>query len=89
MANKKTYTSVLIEIEGRLSSIETTTKHQENHLGNIDQHLNRLNERTGDCEVQTAKNSTRISLVYKIGGSILGIMAILATLAFGILNLFD
>ena len=68
MADKRTYTNVLIEIEGRLSSIETITQYQENHLGNIDKHLNKLNERTGDCEVSVAKNKTRIGLIYWVGG---------------------
>ena len=68
MPDKRTYTNVLIEIEGRLRSIETINTYQENHLANIDKHLNKLNERTGDCEVATAKNKTRIGALYWILG---------------------
>ncbi|GAG58970.1 unnamed protein product, partial [marine sediment metagenome] len=65
-----TYTNVLIEIEGRLGRIETRGEYQDNHLANIDQHLNKLNERTGDCEVATAKNTTRIHIAYWASGTL-------------------
>ena len=68
MSDKRTYTNVLIEIEGRLRSIETINTYQENHLANIDKHLNKLNERTSDCEVSAAKNKTRIGALYWIFG---------------------
>jgi len=64
MTDKRSYKEVL-------ASVETSLTYINNHLANIDSHLNKLNERTGDCEVSTAKNKDRISLIYKIGGGFL------------------
>lgn len=82
MSDKKSYTEVV-------ASFETHIIYIREDIGEIKEQLKVLNARTGDCEVQVAKNKTRIGLIYKIGGSILGVAAILATLAFGVLNLFD
>lgn len=70
MANKKSYTQVLIEVESRLSSLETLSQYQENHLRSIDQHLEKLNTRTGDNEINIAKHS----MIFKIIGSLFGVI---------------
>lgn len=96
---KKTYTRALIEVMSELgelkagiSEVKTISGYQENHLGNIDKHLNKLNERVGISEVQTAVNKSGISRIYKIGGGIflglLTIIGIIVAIAFGVLNLF-
>ena len=69
MTDKRSYTDILSFIE--------------NHLSNIDQHLNKLNERTSGCEVATAKNTTNIRWIIRIGGGTLGSGGVLA----GILKL--
>ena len=89
MSDKKSYTDVLREIEGRLSGIETATQYQETHLRNINGNLEKQNLRIGNCEITGAKNRTGIKLIYKIGGSILGVVALFVALALGVLNLFD
>jgi chromosome segregation ATPase len=43
-----------------LASIDTTLTYQENHLQNIDKHLERLNTRTGKSEVTIATNCEQI-----------------------------
>jgi hypothetical protein len=72
MSNGKSYTENLVEIHQKLSSLETISTYQENHLSNIDQHLNKLNERTIKNERQTAKNTSNIGWICKIGGGIVG-----------------
>lgn len=50
MAERKNYTENLIKVYSKLSSLETISQYQENHLSNIDQHLNKLNDRTNKNE---------------------------------------
>lgn len=52
MANGNNYTKNLVEIHQKLSSLETISQYQENHLSNIDKHLNKLNERTEKTETR-------------------------------------
>lgn len=66
--NKRSYTDIVISVETSLSFIE-------NHLKNIDQHLNKLNERTGDCEVLTATNSNNNKWIIRIGSGLFTILA--------------
>ena len=68
MAERQSYTEVLTDIKVELSSLRTISEYQENHLGNIDSHLNLLNERTGKTERGTDRNSDRISIIWKVGG---------------------
>jgi len=74
--SKRSYTDIVISLETSLGFIE-------NHLKNIDQHLNKLNERTGNCEVATTKNTTNIRWIIRIGGGAVGSGGVLA----GILKL--
>ena len=69
MADKRTYKEIV-------ASIETSIGYIDNHLRNIDAHLNRLNERTGDCELLSARNKDRISLAYKIGGGLFSVLSL-------------
>lgn len=52
---KQSYTEVLVSIEKRLSSIETATQYQENHLRNINGQLEKQNKRIGKNEKNIAK----------------------------------
>ena len=61
---KRTYKEIV-------ASLETHIIYINNHLQNIDSHLERLNSGEGMQNVAIAKNSVRISLIYKIGGSLL------------------
>lgn len=61
---KKSYTDVLIEINSRLSSIETTTQYQETHLRNINGQLEKQNARIH-------KNARAISKIYGVGAGII------------------
>lgn len=85
MAEKRTYKEVV-------ASLETHIIYINNHLGNIDKHLNKLNERIGNSEVQTAVSKASISRIWKIGGGIflglLTVIGIIVAIAFGVLNLF-
>ena len=74
MTAKKSYTEVLIEIESRLSSLTTISSYQENHLGNIDGHLNTLNERTDKNEKQIEKNKDRIGIMLRVGAWLAAIL---------------
>lgn len=62
---KRTYTQNLAEIKTILS-------YQENHLGNIDSHLDKLNDRTNSNEIKAEKNATNTKWVIRIGGTIFG-----------------
>ena len=66
MANGKSYTETVVEIHQKLSSLETISQYQENHLSNIDQHLNKLNERTDKNETANALNEEKINSNRKV-----------------------
>lgn len=74
MAEKKSYTQVLIEVKEELSELKTITSYQENHLRNIDQHLNTQNERISANEKATAKNTDRIGIILRVGGWVAAIL---------------
>lgn len=76
MAAKKSYTENLIEIMTELSELKTINIYQENHLKNIDQHLNGLNDRTNKSEVKIARNSEGISRLYWIIGGLCSVIAV-------------
>lgn len=54
-----------------LASLETGQTYIQNHLSNIDQHLNKLNDRTN-------KNERGISKIYGVGSGIVGLCALVA-----------
>ena len=83
---KKSYTEILIEINSRLSALDTHIPHINNHLFNIDQHLNKLNERTNTNEKNIALNKASLSRLYKIGGGLLGTAILITGIVFGILQ---
>lgn len=67
---KKSYTQNLTEINVKLGKLETIAGYQENHMSNMDGHLNRLNERTaanevGNTRVEGKADSNR-SLILKV-----------------------
>ena len=82
---KKSYTDVLIDIEVKLSTLATISTFQENHLKNIDQHLNTLNERTSKNETAIAENRANTfankDVFYKLGVPIC-IAAVMSGFAF-------
>ena len=64
MPENRTYKEVLAGVETSLTFIN-------NHLGNIDQHLNKLNDRTTHNEIDIATNKADTGnnrgLIYKMG----------------------
>jgi len=59
-------------------AVDTKVDYLLNHVKNVDQHLNRLNERTGKCEVAIAQRPT-LGFLFKLGSAIFsGIGAIVA-----------
>ena len=67
MADKRPYKEIL-------ASLETHFIYINNHLQNIDSHMEKINSTNLEQEVKIAKNKDRISLGYKIGGGILSII---------------
>ena len=59
MADKRSYRDLVIRLE-------TQNEYINNHLHNIDSHLNRLNERTSENELNTAKNTNSIKILRNI-----------------------
>jgi len=57
-----------------VASIETHIIYINNHLANVDSHLEKINTTNLKQEVKIAKNKDRITLGYKIGGGILSII---------------
>jgi len=82
MNNRYSYKDLVIRLDEHMESVDA-------HLEKIDKHLGKLNDRTNNCEVQVEKNKTRIGLIFKIGGGLVTVLAILASVAFGVMNLFD
>ena len=60
---KRSYTQNLTEINMKLGKLETIAGYQENHMKNIDSHLEVQNNRIGKTEVQTAKNTTSLTWI--------------------------
>ena len=63
MADKRSYKETL-------ASVETHFIYINNHLGNIDQHLNAINNTNLEQEVKIIRNRDRIGLFYKIAGGL-------------------
>jgi len=63
MADKRSYTEIL-------ASVETHIVYVNNHLRNIDSHLEKINTTNLEQEVKIIRNKDRISLLYKIGGGL-------------------
>ena len=82
---RKSYTENLIEIKTELIELKTISIFQENHLKNIDQHLNTLNERTSKNETAIAENRANTfankDVFYKLGVPIC-IAAVMSGFAF-------
>jgi len=55
-----------------LASLETHIVYIKNHLGNIDQHLNKLNDRTSSNEHGIADNRSRIGFICKVSSWVSG-----------------
>ena len=79
MADKRNYKDIL-------ASVETHFIYINNHLANIDSHLEKINTTNLEQEVKIAKNKDRIGLGYKLGGGLLTVLGG-GTIA-GILHLF-
>lgn len=91
---KRTYTQNLMDINSKLGKLETIAGYQENHLQNIDSHLETQNNRIGRNEnrltaLETTQKAGCVSRDHKImgrlwdtgksyGGSILIIGAVIA-----------
>lgn len=69
---KHTYTQNLAEIKLELRELKTISSYQENHLGNIDSHLDKLNDRTKANEIGLVKAASNVRWVIRIGGVIFG-----------------
>ena len=68
-------------------AVETSLSYINNHLQNIDSHLNRQNERLTEHDKSITRNTTRVNLLYKViggiivsGGGTAGILKILGIL---------
>jgi len=57
-----------------LASVETALSYINNHLSNIDGHLEKINTTNLNQEVKIARNKDRIGLILKIGGSSLVVL---------------
>lgn len=68
MPDKRKYTEILRDLDARMVEYNVTIKYIENHLGNIDSHMGKINDTNFDQEVKIARNKDRIGLLYKIGG---------------------
>ena len=62
MADKRNYRDIVIAVETSLGYIN-------NHLRNIDGHLEKINTTNLDQEVKILRNKDRISLLWKVGGT--------------------
>ncbi len=62
---------ILVSLEGMRAEVNTHMPYIQNHLQNIDQHLNRLNERTEKTEEDCAMHSEAIKRLYWILGGVL------------------
>jgi len=71
---KKSYTENLIDIKTELIELKTISTYQENHLRNIDNHLNTLNERTDKNEKQISRNTDRIGIIIRCGAWVAAIL---------------
>ena len=69
-----TYTQALVDVLERLSALETHIPHIQNHLRNIDQHGNTLNERTDKNEKQISRNTDRIAIILRCGAWVAAIL---------------
>ena len=69
MTEKRSYKEIL-------ASVETSLSYINNHLGNIDGHLEKINTTNLDQEVKIARNKDRIGLGYKIGGGIFSVLSL-------------
>ena len=67
MPDKRKYTETL-------ASIETHFIYINNHLSNIDHHLEKINTTNLAQEVKIQRNKDRISLHSKIGGGIVALL---------------
>jgi len=85
MADKRKYTEILRDLDAKMAEYIITVQYINNHLGNIDQHLEKINTTNLDQEVKIIRNKDRISIGYKIGGGLLvvlggGLIAFLLTM---------
>ena len=81
MADRRSYKEIL-------ASVETHFIYINNHLGNIDKHMERINTTNLDQEVKIARNKDRIGLIYKIGGGGLGLGVILLGVILKLLGIY-
>lgn len=88
MAEKKSYTDVLVGVLTELSELKTISSYQENHLGNIDQHLNTLNERTAKSEHKISQTADRVGIIIRCGAWLAALLGGGGGLTFIALKLF-
>lgn len=76
MPDKRKYTEILRDLDAKMAEYIITVQYINNHLGNIDSHMEKINTTNLDQEVKITRNKDRIGLMYKMGG---GFVVILLT----------
>ena len=72
---KPTYTETV-------SAIETHLMYIHEHAERTDKHLEKLNDRVAKNEIQTARNTTRLGLAFKVSGGVITTAAIVIPILF-------
>ena len=67
MTEKRSYKTIL-------ASVETHFIYINNHLSNLDKHLEKINTTNLQQEVKIARNKDRINLILRIGGGLLSLI---------------
>ena len=76
MADKRKYTDILRDLDAKMAEYNITIQYVNNHLGNIDGHLEKINTTNLGQEVKIARCKDRISLGYKIGGGLFSVLSL-------------
>ena len=74
MVDKRKYTEVLRDLEVKMAEYLLTAQFINNHLQNMDGHLEKINTINLEQEIEIARNKDRISLGYKLGGVLLTLL---------------
>jgi len=74
MGDKRSYKQLALDTEKHLMEYNVQITYIENHLRNIDHHLEKINTTDLKQEVAIARNKDRISLIFRIGGGLLTLL---------------
>ena len=78
MSDKRTYKQIARDLENYMKAqVEIFNTHMvyiNNHLSNMDGHLEKINTTDLGQEVKIARNKDRISLIFKIGGGLFAVL---------------